>query len=444
MSFFGKPDGRAGSVLKIMELQQDDESGPQEQRAIELRFTMTGPIRKGEVKSIERPYVSSKLPSHRSKNDFYRYYAGYPLRFAEWALVELGLPPGASIIDPWNGSGTTAVACARAGILCQGYDINPVMAHLGRARIASRLDFEEAGEFISTLDKIFESYELIDFASAGLAFRELPSENKTARSIALVALFPYARDLLGIEKTKNPSWYKINAKFDQSPIARKNFFLSWKNLLEELLLWRNFQEEYSSTFASVERGDSRKSLGRRDAFDGFLTSPPYLTRLDYVQATMPELLLLHDFDVAPNVRRLRRSMLGSPLTTRRPSSSVDRLPPSIKELLARIKEHPSKASATYYYRFFSTYFVDLQASMRNLAKVLKSGAVGCMVVQSSHYKEIEVDLVDAIIAIGEEVGLQNYLIAEFASRRSISLVNSRAHAEARKPKCEFAVFLRKR
>ena len=136
-------------------------------------------------------------------------------------------------------------------------------------------------------------------------------------------------------------------------------------------------------------------------------------------------------------------MLGSPLTSERPARSLDRLPDDIRELLSRIETHASKASASYYHRFFSTYFVDLQASMRNLAKVLKGGASGCMVVQSSHYKEIEVDLARAAISLGAEFGLRHHLTYEFDLLRSISVVNSRAHEEARKPKSEFAVFFRK-
>ena len=150
-----------------------------------------------------------------------------------------------------------------------------------------------------------------------------------------------------------------------------------------------------------------------------------------------------EFDIVPDMQRLRRSMLGSPLTSERPTQKLDRLPNDIKRLLRKIGSYLSKASASYYYRFFSAYFVDLQASMRNIAKVLKSGAAGCMVVQSSHYKEIEIDLPGAVISLAEQLGLRHQKTKEFDSRRSMSLVNSRAHADAQKPKSEAAVFFKK-
>ena len=406
-------------------------------------FIEKNALEKRGVATIVSVQISSKLPLRRSKNEFYRYYAGYPLDFATWALGELKLPAGALVIDPWNGSGTTAAACARLGLSCQGYDINPVMVHLGRARVASNVDFEEAEELVCSVEEIIGTDQFVDIRAVGRAFRELPVSNESAHSIAIAALFPYARDILILSKTKNPSWFKKGATFDGLSLSKDELLLRWKLLLHQVSTWRSTQEDLEGVAISIERGDSRKSLGRKDAFDAILTSPPYLTRLDYVQATLPEFLLLKEFDSVPNMQRLRRSMLGSPLTTERSARSLERLPSTIRELLNRIRSHASKASASYYHRFFSAYFVDLQASMRNIAKVLKAGGSGCIVVQASHYKEIEIDLAGTVVLLGEEMGLRHQLTFESGSRRSMSLVNSRAHEEARKPKSESAVFFRK-
>jgi len=317
------------------------------------------------------------------------------------------------------------------------------MVHLARARVASRADFDEANELISTVEEIIHSGNLTDISTVGTAFRELPVTSESAHSLVIAALFPYARDLLKVSKTKNPSWFKKNATFDGISFDKVEFFSQWRNLLQKVVTWRSAIADKEGITISVDRGDSRKSLGRKDAFDGILTSPPYLTRLDYVHATYPEFLLLREFDTAPDIQRLRRSMLGSPLTSERPARSLDRLPSDIKCLLSQISNHSSKASSSYYYRFFSTYFVDLQASLRNISKALKNGASGCIVVQSSHYKEIEINLASAIVSLGVEFGLQHQFTLEFDSRRSMSLVNSRAHKDARKPKNESAVFIRK-
>ena len=387
--------------------------------------------------------VTSKLPSRRSKNEFYRYYAGYPLDFAEWALRRLKLPEKSLVIDPWNGSATTAAACARLGLSFHGYDINPVMVHLGRARVASAADFEDAAELIELVRTYLGAAEVTSLAEVGAAFRQIPVGSEPAHSVAIAALFPFARRLLTTSKTKNPSWFRKGAGLKDAEVPRGDLFETWVSMVEQVSLWRSSQDDAEGVAIAIERGDSRKSLGRKDAFDGLLTSPPYLTRLDYVQATLPEFLLLSELETVPDIQRLRRSMLGSPLTSDRPTSSVERLPKEIRALLGRIADHSSKASASYYYRFFSTYFVDLQASMRNIGRALKGGGKGCIVVQSSHYKEIEVDLVLAVKLLGREAGLRHTGTVAFDTRRSMSLVNSRAHEDARKPKNESAIFFRK-
>jgi len=316
------------------------------------------------------------------------------------------------------------------------------MVHLGRSRVATSLDFEEAEELVCSTREILGKIPKLDFRTLGEAFRQIPVSNEAAHSAAIAALFPYARQLLALSKTKNPAWYRKNATLDGVIIDIDKVFSVWMQMLRHLELWRSAKGVVEGVTISVERGDSRKSLGRKEAFDGLLTSPPYLTRLDYVQATMPELLLLKEFDIVPDLQRLRRSMIGSPLTSRRPDHSAVRLPTSIKELLNRISTHKSKASDSYYYNFFSTYFIDLQASIKNIAKAMKSGASGCVVVQSSNYKEIEINLAASLISLGEQCGLTHLRSVDFASNRSISLVNSRAHEDARRPKKETAVFFR--
>jgi hypothetical protein len=142
------------------------------------------------------------------------------LDFAEWALTELKLPAGALIIDPWNGSGTTAAACARFGVSFQGYDINPVMVHLGRARVASSVDFEETEELIGAVREIVSGDRLVNLHTIGSAFRELPVSNESAHSVAIAALFPFARSLLKVSKTKNPSWFKKGATLAGVPLSK--------------------------------------------------------------------------------------------------------------------------------------------------------------------------------------------------------------------------------
>lgn len=391
----------------------------------------------------ESPHnISSKNPQRRGSNEFYRYYAGYPIDFAEWAIGKLAVAPDAMIFDPWNGSGTTIAACAKLGLSCKGYDINPVMVHLARARIASADDLKEAQEIIDQVESAIENQHKISILELGRALKDIPVPNETAHSAVIAALFPKASEIYGFSRSKNPSWYSANGRSIPNTLDSSQIISEWKSLLADLSSWSTASEEQGGVL-TVERADTRKSLGRKQMFDGLLTSPPYLTRIDYVHATLPEFTLLCDFDIAPDKTKLRRSMLGTPLTAPDRHNDLSRLPSSVIGILNQIACHPSKASATYYLNFFSAYFVDLSASFRNISRALKDGAKGCVVVQPTSYKEVIIQLDELVVDIAASVGLNHVETVTFATSKSMALVNSKAHEHARTPKSEFAVFFRK-
>jgi len=64
--------------------------------------------------------------------------AVYPLAVVE-EFLRLLTRPGDLVLDPFVGSGTTAVACRRLGRRYLGFDINPDYCEYARARVAATL-----------------------------------------------------------------------------------------------------------------------------------------------------------------------------------------------------------------------------------------------------------------------------------------------------------------
>ena len=56
-------------------------------------------------------------------------------------LVKL-CPPGGVVLDPFNGSGSTGIACARAGLRYLGFEITDSWSELSRERI--RAEYEQS------------------------------------------------------------------------------------------------------------------------------------------------------------------------------------------------------------------------------------------------------------------------------------------------------------
>lgn len=63
-----------------------------------------------------------------------------PVAVMTWAIQQLGLPPGTTIIDPYMGAGTTGLAAARLGHPFIGIELDPIHFATARRRINEEID----------------------------------------------------------------------------------------------------------------------------------------------------------------------------------------------------------------------------------------------------------------------------------------------------------------
>jgi len=59
-----------------------------------------------------------------------------PLQLMRWTLDKMNIPVGATVLDPYCGSGTTGVACVEMGINFIGFELDPDYCTIARRRIA--------------------------------------------------------------------------------------------------------------------------------------------------------------------------------------------------------------------------------------------------------------------------------------------------------------------
>lgn len=62
-----------------------------------------------------------------------------PVEVMRW-LVRLVTPPGGVTLDPFLGSGTTAIAAALEGISCVGFDLDPDHVRIAVERLKFRFE----------------------------------------------------------------------------------------------------------------------------------------------------------------------------------------------------------------------------------------------------------------------------------------------------------------
>src|SRR5262249_43625765 len=127
-------------------------------------------------------------------------------------------------------------------------------------------------------------------------------------------------------------------------------------------------------------GDAREIPIGNERVDRIITSPPYLTRIDYAVSTMPEMFLFGDDDL---VKFVRHQTMGAPVITITGKEQRREWGELCNNILTAIKAHRTKAAESYYWKNIVQYFMDLDAALSQILRVLKVGGKGLIVVQSS-------------------------------------------------------------
>lgn len=392
---------------------------------------------------------------------WYRYYAGFDPGFVSDICDAFAVEEGAAVLDPWMGSGTTLGVAATRGVDVAGIDLNPAMVVVAKGRLLASdtlSSLEPLGaEILSTSTSV--SYSdgpdpLRHWLSAesagwvrGLAhqIRQVlttdtvgPCEVDSLSSLAsfyFVALFETVTQAVRSYGSRNPTWIKRATSYDGAVELSKNqlaesFSASVKRLAVYLRSARNITPETHDA-ASLSTGDSRAMPFEAATFDAIVTSPPYLTRLDYVMGHAPELAIL-GFD-GDEIRVLRDRMIGTPTRNDEPGQTVA-LGEVSDRILKQVRDHDSYAARSYYEPNFRQYFVGMATSFDEIERVGKPGGSVLLVVQDSRFKDIHIDLAAALTSMGEYRGWIPGPRKDFVNVRSMAQLNKNAHPIARSTK----------
>jgi DNA modification methylase len=413
---------------------------------------------------IRSPKRSKRLQA--GWEGFFPYYAGYPEVFANALLSSANLAPDAVVFDPWNGSGTTTYTASELGMKAVGFDINPVMVVVARARLlpvseadsieplaqgivraarpnVGRISGEEplcawftveTAASIRSLERSIAKRLLgrMTLTTDGANFDNLSGLAATF----YVALFNVCRALASSFRSSNPTWVRLPKQEEaRINVAHRDItdrFLANLKDMVQALTGRAALQYVERGVSELKVADTTTCALQPESVDIVLTSPPYCTRIDYAAATRVELAV-----VAPLTKgtpdELSRRMVGSTKVSKNPITVSPKWGPRCVEFLEQIRSHPSKASAGYYYQTHLDYFDKMERSIEKFASALRPNGRAIMVVQDSYYKDIHNDLPSILteIAAGHELALGRR--EDFFLRRSMSGINPHTRLYGRSP-----------
>lgn len=311
-----------------------------------------------------------------------RYIPAVP-RFAIRAYSQ----QGDTVLDPFCGSGTTAIEAMRLGRNALSLDIDPFARLLIRVKTAVYRK-----EDLALLDRVVRQMEALDPGSTDASWRpDLPNLEKwfCKTSVRELAFFKEAIDRLAAENQRvrdylyvvlagilrrcsnaeevSPKPY-ISTRYPKTPAVPSQLFYKTEALYREAIT--AFSREvspYGCTSTLLESRDARQIDAGRPV-DLAVTSPPYINAYDYVRS-----LRFEDLWLGLTSYRELQSSRGSYIGTESPGALHPECPRADRsELLAPLAEQIARVDDRRS-RIVRTYFEDMAVNMEAVRQSLRPG-----------------------------------------------------------------------
>jgi tRNA G10 N-methylase Trm11 len=326
-------------------------------KLIEQRSGYTGAVDGKHTvyaKLIQPNYQGGRFNRTRSVNQYlthwiYPYRGKFHPQMIRGLLNILDVRPGSKVLEPYLGSGTTAVEASLLGADMIGIDVSPLCVLLTRVKTQAWTVVGELRQSVATLLK---------------RPRILTTDVKPSRFMD-----PFVRDFLEVARLVTASDI-ARRKREEEPSLRRNL----SAMLESVEAYSLAIHEFKLRPGNVDAvaGDCRdlSSVGVESAsIDAIVTSPPYSIALDYVKNDDHALQVM-----GVDIKRLRENMTG------------------VRGRGAREK--------------LALYNDDMQRMFREVARVLKAGAAAAFIIGDATVDGREVTTTDTMATWAQDAGLR--------------------------------------
>ena len=370
---------------------------------------------------------NKKEPFHR----WYSFVEGYSREFIQSIVAEMNRDD-LVCLEPFSGSGTTALELQNLGIPCFAFEVNPLMYLIARVKLENGYElkrFDYWYNYIKT-QRIQQQVELeTEFntlyqgdgkekwnynTEIGIAVEKLRQVIESIAEEIYKELFKVALAAILLDVSnlyRNGKCLSYKKKWKERNIVEKDVFDKFDDkVINEL---RNDIENIKKrTFINNKERlynlDSRIGIANEiedDSVDLVITSPPYLNSRDYTDTYMLELKTLGFTKTSKEIKQLREKTLRSHVQIKwNDTSNVN------NDLLINTLIELEEASAEIekwndsIIDMVRLYFVDMQNVFRVLYAKMKHGGRVYFNVSNSAYFNVLIDTLEICASIAEQEG----------------------------------------
>ena len=363
-------------------------------------------------------------------------------------LLDKHATPGGVVLDPFCGTGTTALVCSERGIPCDTTDINPFLLWLAKAKTniytanelqgfrtaAARVaevirvgaSNNEAG-WTPPLHQIEKWWSAPVLATLGRAMTTLRKLEKSEPE-PVMDLLKVAFCRMMIEQA-NVSFGHQSMSFKKAQVSPQLMRVStegdvvagsWERAVAEILLGATTGTETKPRLILCDARNLRERLSASH-YGCVITSPPYPNRMSYIRELRPYMYWLGYLIDGRAAGELDWQAIGgtwgcatSNVAKWQPAGDPRPIPfPGFEDILSRIAERSAVLS-----RYVHKYFHDMAYHCASLVEVLQPGATVHYIVGNSKFYEVMLPVEEIYASMFEASGLVDVGIKAIRKRTS--------------------------
>lgn len=374
---------------------------------------------------LEGPYRNKDFynfttTSEQPRHQWYYFKEGFSTKLIKEAISATSKKNNLRILDPFSGSGTTALTTSILGHKATGIEVNPFLHFtseiktkswqvnskealknleylINSSRSGSYSKLEGFSTFTSKegLDKWLFNTSVLRRHSSIVENINLQIEPELRPLYSFAALIS-AMDCANVKKDGKGVRYKKNWK--EISYSGADFEKRFKELFIKIVRDIDASPIHSHKQAKIYLSDSRSKLTdhdfQEDGFDLVITSPPYLNSFDYTDIYRPELFLGGFVTDNIGLQKLRHRTLRSHV-------QVDWDPEIIykSNYLKKFRDMVTERKEQLWNKriplMIEAYFDDLVTILQQIKSRMKRGGQIWLVVSTSAYAgvHIPVDLI---------------------------------------------------
>lgn len=372
---------------------------------------------------------NKKEPIHR----WYPFVEGYSKEFIQSILEEMNREH-LVCLEPFSGSGTTALELQNNGIPCYSFEVNPLMFLIARVKLENGYDLSRIDYWLNfvknkrstvqvTLQTEFNTlYEGENKKKwnynkeVGIAVEKLRVAVNMIDEEIYKELFTVALASILLEVSnlyRNGKCLSYKKKWKERKILECDVF----QLFDEKVI-NEIREDIETSKQVVKQNnkailyhkDSRVGIAEKvedETIDLVITSPPYLNSRDYTDTYMLELKTLGFTETSDEIRKLREKTLRSHVQIKWKDDT------NIKNKLLSKTINKLRDAAQDIEQWNNSiidmvrlYFVDMQSIFEVLYRKMKKGGRVYFNVSNSAYFNVLIDTLEICASIAENEGFK--------------------------------------